>query len=619
MPRNRMDNWLLRSRDRLPMGAAWCCALLALLPLAAFAQTPPSPREAPLYITNQTSIVVPFEVAAGTTPETQPAKVNIYVSLDRGNRWDLFQTLKPTERSFQWTARRDAEFWFATQVVDRLGRPNPFRVNSAQLRLIVDTQRPQLKITGGIDAKGELTLDVAAVDANLKPGELKLEWQSTSDGRWFDLPLQPTGRQVAGVVQGIVRQPLPDHLTAAVVRAEAVDAGGNKMYFSRQFLRPKPQEIGVAPAELALQQRDPAAQRWNGEDLNAKPPGETYNPMVRVPAPRSGDRPLPNQSAGTGSLIQNPFTNASRPALPASRANEELLPPPNEQSLPEPANSPSVPAPPAGFDNQYQPSGPVIAPPANSSEPPARPNPEALPPPAASRPEPESLDAPSPQHPRLTNSKRFSLEYDVESVGPEGIADVELWGTNDNGRSWMKWGTDPDRESPFDVEVANETQYGFRIVVVGKNGLASNTPKAGDGADIWIGVDVTRPDARLTGAIYGSGAQAGKLQIRWTANDPHLGPRPITLLSADNPAGPYSPIAAGLPNSGEYWWEYDPRSPRELYLRLEVRDSAGNLAVDQLSEPIKIEGLAPKARIRSILPGAESAPPRSSFVVPLFR
>jgi len=229
----------------------------------------------------------------------------------------------------------------------------------------------------------------------------------------------------------------------------------------------------------------------------------------------------------------------------------------------------------------------------------------------------ERVDAPSGQRPRLTNSRRFSLDYDVQSVGPEGLAAVELWGTTDSGRNWVKWGVDPDKTSPFDVEVNHEASYGFRIVIVGKNGLATGSPQPGDAADIWVGIDLTRPTARLTGAAYGQGEAAGKLDIRWQATDANLGSRPITLAIGDRPDGPFTPVAVGLPNTGQYFWEFDPRSPRQIFLRLEARDEAGNVAIDQLTEPIKVEGLEPKGRIRGFNTGPENA--RSAYRTPLFR
>jgi hypothetical protein len=247
---------------------------------------------------------------------------------------------------------------------------------------------------------------------------------------------------------------------------------------------------------------------------------------------------------------------------------------------------------------------------------PLGPAPETMPAPPPSEP----VEPPTPQRPRLTNTRRFSLEYDVQTVGPDGVAAVELWGTTDGGRTWAKWGADPDKTSPFDVEVNQESIYGFRIVVVGKNGLATTTPQPGEAADIWVGIDLTRPTAKLTGAAYGQGAAAGKLDIRWQVDDANLGARPITLLIGDRPDGPFTPIAAGLPNTGQYFWEYDPRSPRQIYLRLEVRDDAGNVSFDQLTESIKVEGLEPKGQIRGFRPGPETnRGARENFRSPLFR
>jgi hypothetical protein len=86
---------------------------------------------------------------------------------------------------------------------------------------------------------------------------------------------------------------------------------------------------------------------------------------------------------------------------------------------------------------------------------------------------------------------------------------------------------------------------------------------------------------------------------------------------SERPDGPFSPIAAGLPNTGQYFWEFDPRSPRQIFLRLEVRDDAGNMTIDQLVEPIQVEGLAPKGRIRGFAPAPETS--QQPFRSPLFR
>ena len=61
---------------------------------------------------------------------------------------------------------------------------------------------------------------------------------------------------------------------------------------------------------------------------------------------------------------------------------------------------------------------------------------------------------------------------------------------------------------------------------------------------------------------------------------------------------------SGLANSGKYLWPIDSRVPQQIYLRLEVRDEAGNVGEHQLIDPINIEGLTPRGRIRGLVTGS---------------
>ena len=204
----------------------------------------------------------------------------------------------------------------------------------------------------------------------------------------------------------------------------------------------------------------------------------------------------------------------------------------------------------------------------------------------------------------MTNSLQFQLDYELDAVGPRGVDEVQLWGTTDYGRTWTNWSLDDDRESPIEVEVEREGTYGFRVVIVGRNGLATPPPNPGEPADVWVAVDVTEPAVRITSAIYGEGIHAGELDIRWLASDDALGDRPITLMFSEQPAGKWTTIAAGLPNTGQYFWKVDRNVPQKIYLRLEVYDDAGNLGDHQLVEPVNTRGLIPKAIIRSVRPVA---------------
>ncbi len=605
--------------------ASWATAQIPQDPFAApppaASGEPAATAKAQPFVTRQSDVEIPFNVRPGATPETQPTAVRIFVSWDQGQSWHFYDERRPEEGRFRFRARQDGEFWFATQTIDRSGRSDTAKPNSPQLKLVIDTQRPQLLVQAQVDGSSNVNLALSAADASLAPTTLKVEYQDAAGGggTWQLVDVRTSGAMPAQLTAQTTFRPNVAGRSINL-RAEIADAAGNVAYYSQRLsLNPLPKPPGVAAYSPPA---DPSATPW--------PSNASAGSNTDIAA----SRPSAREQVQIPNVVSNPFLGPGRLASgSAPPASSEPLPPPTTplDTLPAPAGPPTfAPAadagafdrPPSAADSFPAPSPAAPSfqePPADAFPPPApgqeiMPSPEFAPQPAAPS---ESVPAPDGQKPRLTNSRRFSLEYDVETVGPEGLQAVELWGTTDGGRNWVKWGSDPDKASPFDVEVNSEAIYGFRIVIVGRNGLATGSPRPGEAADIWVGVDLTRPSALLVSAAYGQGPAAGKLDIRWEASDANLGSRPISLAIGERADGPFSPLAAGLPNSGQYLWEFDPRSPRQIYLRLEVRDEAGNVAVDQLTDPIKVEGLEPKGRIRSFNPGPE--PIEGAFRTPLFR
>ncbi len=567
-----------------------------------------APSEAPPYVTRMNDVEIPFSVRSGTTPDSQPTAVRVFVSWDRGASWHFFEEKKPEDGRFRFKPKQDGEYWFATQTVDRSGKSDNAQPRQPQLKLVIDTQKPQLLAQASVSRPGEVGLTLSAADPTLQPASLKIEYQDAtlSSAAWQAVSVNPVAvKTSAGQVTGRLDFEPEIAGRAINLRAEVADAAGNVAYYS--------QRISLSPASATRRSDSPPPDRT-----------ATHWPSVNpfTPSEMGEERLLATeQTPDEPRVVSNPFARQDRltSSGPRNDAAEQLPVPSAGESLPPPShNDASIPpaaVPRSVSSDQGHAAEAGTLPPPQAEQ--VRPEPSEDIRPIERAPEPESIPShssaspvadevvgtPQGSKPRLTNLRRFSLDYDVESVGPEGLADVELWGTSDGGRTWAKWGSDPDRQSPFDVEVSGESLYGFRVVIIGRSGLASNAPRAGDSADIWVGIDQTRPTARLVSAAYGQGATAGKLDIRWEAADQNLTSRPVTLAIGDRPDGAFMPIAAGLPNSGQYLWDYDPRSPRQIFLRLEVRDEAGNIAIDQLTEPIRIEGLQPKGRIRGFAPG----------------
>jgi hypothetical protein len=208
---------------------------------------------------------------------------------------------------------------------------------------------------------------------------------------------------------------------------------------------------------------------------------------------------------------------------------------------------------------------------------------------------------------RMVNTARFQLEYDVESVGPSGVDRVELWGTRDGGRTWASFGVDEDKRSPLVVTVPEEGIYGFHVAVRSGAGLGGEAPQPGDPPDVWVGVDWTKPLARITAAEQTTGDRGLQLTIRWEAKDAMLAARPVSLYYAENRGGPWSAIAVGLENSGQHSWSIERQVPERLFLRLEVRDEAGNLGIHEPPEPVYVDRRKPQVRIRGVRPLEEPA------------
>jgi hypothetical protein len=223
----------------------------------------------------------------------------------------------------------------------------------------------------------------------------------------------------------------------------------------------------------------------------------------------------------------------------------------------------------------------------------------------------------SADEPRMVNSRTFELEYDVDSVGPSGIGRVELWGTRDGGRTWRSFVADDGNRGSLRVTVDEEGMYGFCIVAANGAGVGGKPPAAGQKPEMILGVDLTKPVAQILSAQQGVDVEFGKVVIAWQADDQYLADRPVTLSYSANRSGPWTQIATGLENTGRYVWLIDSRIPPRVYLRLEVRDLAGNVGVHETGETVAVDASCPTVHIRGVRPVEPTTSDAASVPKPL--
>jgi hypothetical protein len=210
---------------------------------------------------------------------------------------------------------------------------------------------------------------------------------------------------------------------------------------------------------------------------------------------------------------------------------------------------------------------------------------------------------------RTVTSRKFQIGYKVDDVGPSGIAAVELFITEDHGRKWWKYGEDADQQSPFDVEVPHDGEFGFAVRVRSGAGLSREAPLQGDSPEIVVSVDQTPPVIELMPIHQGQGSNINRLLIRWRVSDEHLAERPISIWYAANRKGPWEKICDWREDrSGAFEWKVGLDIPPQFYIRVSARDTAGNITHAETPQPIIVDLVRPTAKIIDVETPAGNGP-----------
>lgn len=629
----------------------------ASMPLVATA-SPVLPE--PIYW-KQHLFLIPYKWGSAAEPGAAQS-VHLYVSKDRGASWQKISDAKPQVTAFNYRAEGDGEYWFAVRTLDTRGRLSPEGAYQPELRVIVDTMIPrfdELRAYGS--PTGTLDVQCRATDVNLDPTTLKIETQASATSPWQAAAGQGVRSADQGTGSGLPGSLLQASFQPAgsvrpiAVRATIADRAGNSAVYQTKVdvgpplagpMLPQPAVVNAVmnpfpapsvagsgmpmapPLASALPTASPAltppaSQTWPAGTLASAPfrlwtsnmspqdDGRTAygNPSVssapaltpptavaqnaadvvsgwttptenetaqRVPASYAGitkvegnpAAAIPNAAAaGPQFAPLEPYRQSTATALSSPVSGQQLVPlgELNSQSIAD-----------GGFNNQ------TVTP--IDTRPPAR---------GPSTP------------PKLVGSRTFALEYDLDDAS--GVSRVELWGTRDGGQTWNRYSQDDDNRSPLVVTVDDEGLYGFRILVQSVSGAAAEPPRAGDDPELWVAVDLQRPIVELTSIERGEGNQADHLNLRWRVQDNNLEPRPISLYFSSRPTGPWSAIATNLEDTGQYAWRVERYVPTRIYLRIEARDTAGNLAAFQTREPVEFSASAVKAQLRGTQSAGSSA------------
>src|SRR5262245_45384813 len=184
----------LRSWRRGSWAAGMSRALVGLIPILCLplvGKARAQDAENRIIYARQPLFRVPFVL---TDPAERLREVRLFVSEDEGRTWKRSATVAPEEAGFQFRAERSGMHWFTVQAVDLQGRSNPPTVQGTrpQLRVVIDTQAPQVALRARQGREGMIGVEWDVRDDNLDLQSFALEYRATG-GDWMPLALMDPG------------------------------------------------------------------------------------------------------------------------------------------------------------------------------------------------------------------------------------------------------------------------------------------------------------------------------------------------------------------------------------------------------------------------------------------
>ena len=535
----------IRPRRRRQIALSLCLTL-AILGHVSSVFAAGKTNSTPTIMHNKRSFRIPITIE----PEDRRLlkEVQLWVSEDSGQHWKQTGVTAPDHPTFAYRASRDGEFWFAARTIDVKGQAFPGEGVEVEpsLKVVVDTVPPALTVQRDGRRGSFVSVRWEARDEHLDLSSLVVEYQVVGGRDWRQVPIRRRALIGSENWDAGTVDPLK-------VRASIGDKAGNVATFGLNV----PEGI---PTRESMPNND-------APEFSSTPPITKISSGSALPPPIDAPASLP------GASDPPPFTfrpsNPSTAAAASPRA-ADAAPAVNEadifggpSSAPTAGGNTSAPVQPAGSE------GGTI----------------------------------------LVGTPRFPLQYAVEDAGPNGPATVELWATPDGGRTWLRRGEDPDKTSPFMVDLGGEGTFGLRTVARAASGLGDQPPAPGDAPEVWVEVDSTAPQVQLSTPVAGTGANTGKVAIFWRASDLHLAAKPIQISwRPDQQGARWQAVTEPMENTGKFVWNVPMDVPPRFQIRVDAVDSVGNRGYAETpdSAPVVVDRAKPKSRIIGLDPNVRS-------------
>ncbi|MBL8822961.1 MAG: hypothetical protein JNJ77_10270 [Planctomycetia bacterium] len=498
---------------------------------------------------------IPITLTEPIRKEAQ--SLTLFVSQDQGKTWKKEATAKPSDEFFKYLAPQDGTYWFSVSYVNRTGQTVPAKETDLQpqLKIIVDTKRPVVKVQAQERMNDQITVSWDVQDEHLDLNTLTLQYRAQGDNAWKAVALTPVAngkKQFNTGAMGTVSVRVTSKDKAGNLGEDQTEIQATTMVTSNQvgsgqanassgntspMLPPAPMvpPLGLTTSNTTQNQAAPKV------DGTLPPPVSTNNPIPALgSAPALGNLPAPASNAANN--------NAPTGFKPAS-------------TIPQAATNVTAGNNPTGGYSGFQRgnAGPVL----------------------------------------WSNSLHLDLDFEVKA-GPSGVGILELYYTLDAGKTWQLLDKREDANRPFSVDVPGEGIYGFTMVVKNRAGLGKSAPSSGELPAVRVGVDITAPVCELITPLDTVPGSKDLVNIKWNAIDANLASGPVKIEWAENPTGPWKLVVDKQPNNGVFRWRVPANTPYQVYLKLEVTDVAGNTGQFITREPVLVDLQMPEVKINGL-------------------
>lgn len=202
------------------------------------------------------------------------------------------------------------------------------------------------------------------------------------------------------------------------------------------------------------------------------------------------------------------------------------------------------------------------------------------------------------------NRSNFNINYSLKNVGESGVKYVELWYTSDRGHTWVYYGRDSDKESPFNFKAPEDGVYAFYLLIENNAGARKGKRPMSDwfpeeAAQSLTLVDTAAPFVSLTTPRGGENWRGFERNyVEFKAYDRNL--TGLDLYVSDDSGKTWRVQQKNIPNNGRCKLPTTELNSNTLRVKIIATDAVGNWTSEESERDFAVDNRVPDIEIKQV-------------------